>query len=175
MAGMEKRLSLCQTGTFADDVVLWDHFTDLTKLENSLNDTLSKIQCFSKEHKLNFNTAKSLSCLFTTNRHLFNYKPWIYLKENCFNLPRARVALYVYSRFPRMLGFKLNEAADLLSRKGSQLPTAPSTELQASEVHSLFLANINTTLRNMLGMLLLPLDCPSSASVQDCSDHSMKV
>ncbi|GFS94299.1 RNase H domain-containing protein [Nephila pilipes] len=40
-----------------------------------------------------------------------------------------------------------NEVANLLAGEGSELPTAPSTELRTSEVHSLFLANINTTWR----------------------------
>ncbi|GFS43918.1 RNase H domain-containing protein [Nephila pilipes] len=38
-----------------------------------------------------------------------------------------------------------HEDADLLVSGVSNLPTAPSTKLRNSEVHSLFLANINTT------------------------------
>ncbi|GIY92049.1 RNase H domain-containing protein [Caerostris extrusa] len=64
---------------FADDIIVWDHNSDLTK-QNTLNDTLEKIQHFADEHKLSFNTTKSLICHFTTNRHLFNYQPKIFLK-----------------------------------------------------------------------------------------------
>lgn len=98
MAGIEKAAPPCQIAIYADDVVLWDHDTDLTKLENSLDDTLSKMQCFAEEHKLNFNTSKSLSCLFTTNRHLFNYQPKVYLKEQ----------LLESTRTPTYLGFTLD-------------------------------------------------------------------
>ncbi|GFT95972.1 hypothetical protein NPIL_243851 [Nephila pilipes] len=63
-----------------------------------------------------------------------------------------------------------NEIADLLAGEGNKLPTAPSTELRTFEVHSLFLASINTTWRthpNMFGMTLSSLDCPCSAPVED--------
>ncbi|GFT52697.1 RNase H domain-containing protein [Nephila pilipes] len=87
-----------QIGISADDIMLSDHGMDLTKLENSLNDILSKIQCFAEEHKLNFNTVKSLSCIFTTNSHLFNYQPGIYLKEQ----------LLQSTKTPTYLGFTLD-------------------------------------------------------------------
>ncbi|GIY20445.1 putative RNA-directed DNA polymerase from transposon BS [Caerostris extrusa] len=79
LTGIERVVSPCQIGIFADDIIVWDHNSDLTKLENTLNDMLEKIQHFADEHKLTFNTTKSLSCLFTTNRHLFNYQPKIFL------------------------------------------------------------------------------------------------
>ncbi|GIY31489.1 putative RNA-directed DNA polymerase from transposon BS [Caerostris extrusa] len=83
---------------FADDIIVWDHNSDLTKLENTLNDTLEKIQHFADEHKLAFNTTKSLSCLFTTNRHLFNYQPKIFLKGQ----------LLESTKTPTYLGFTLD-------------------------------------------------------------------
>ncbi|GIZ00991.1 hypothetical protein CEXT_707631 [Caerostris extrusa] len=45
----------CQIGIFTDDIIVWDHNSDLTKLENTLNDTLEKIQHFAGEPKLAFN------------------------------------------------------------------------------------------------------------------------
>ncbi|GFT57015.1 RNA-directed DNA polymerase from mobile element jockey [Nephila pilipes] len=48
---------------------------------------------------------------------------------------------------PSHVGVYGNEIADLLAVESSELPTAPSTKLQTSEVHSLFLAKINTTWR----------------------------
>ncbi|GIX89487.1 hypothetical protein CEXT_778971 [Caerostris extrusa] len=80
LTGIERVVSPCQIGIFADDIIVWDHNSDLTKLETILNDTLEKIQHFADEHKLAFNTTKSISSLFTTNRHLFNYQPKIFLK-----------------------------------------------------------------------------------------------
>ncbi|GFT17825.1 RNase H domain-containing protein [Nephila pilipes] len=71
---------------------------------------------------------------------------------------------------PLHVGVYGNKAADLLAGEGSELQTASSIELRTTEVHSLFLANINTTWRippNMLGMPLSLLDCPCSAPVQD--------
>ncbi|GFS87988.1 hypothetical protein NPIL_667791 [Nephila pilipes] len=46
---------------------------------------------------------------------------------------------------PSYVGVYGNEVAVLLEWDDSELPTAPFTELRTSEVHSLFLANINTT------------------------------
>ncbi|GIX97120.1 RNase H domain-containing protein [Caerostris extrusa] len=50
------------------------------------------------EHKLAFNTTKSISCLFTTNRHLFNYQPKIFLKGQ----------LQESTKTPTYLGFTLD-------------------------------------------------------------------
>ncbi|GIY85200.1 probable RNA-directed DNA polymerase from transposon BS [Caerostris extrusa] len=69
LTGIERVISPCQIGIFAAYIIVWDHNLDLTKLENTLNGTLEKIQHFADEHKLAFNTTKSLNCLFTTNRH----------------------------------------------------------------------------------------------------------
>ncbi|GFU00570.1 RNase H domain-containing protein [Nephila pilipes] len=46
---------------------------------------------------------------------------------------------------PLHVGTYGNEVADLLAKEGNELPTDPSTQLQNSKDHSLFLANINTT------------------------------
>ncbi|GIX68889.1 putative RNA-directed DNA polymerase from transposon BS [Caerostris extrusa] len=98
LTGIKRVVSPCQIGIFADDIIVWDHNSDLTKLENTLNDTLEKIQHFADEHKLAFNTTKSLSCLFTTNRHLFNYQPKIFLKGQ----------LLESAKTPTYLGFTLD-------------------------------------------------------------------
>ncbi|GIY33113.1 putative RNA-directed DNA polymerase from transposon BS [Caerostris extrusa] len=60
LTGIERVVSPYQIGIFADDIIVWDHNSDLTKLENTLNDTLKKIQHFANEHKLAFNTTKSI-------------------------------------------------------------------------------------------------------------------
>ncbi|GFS40880.1 putative RNA-directed DNA polymerase from transposon BS [Nephila pilipes] len=118
MAGMEKTATPCQIGIFTDNVVLWDYDTHLTKLENSLNNTLIKIQCFAEEHKLNFNSAKALSCLFTANRHLFNYQPGIYIKEQLFKRPTyLAFTLDTEVNYDKHI-YRLREK----DRKGIQLP-----------------------------------------------------
>ncbi|GIY03015.1 probable RNA-directed DNA polymerase from transposon BS [Caerostris extrusa] len=94
LTGIERVVSPCQIGIFADDIIVWDHNSDLT----TLNDTLEKIQHFADEHKLAFNTTKSISSLFTTNRHLFNYQPKIFLKGQ----------LLEFTKTPTYLGFTLD-------------------------------------------------------------------
>ncbi|GFT37030.1 RNase H domain-containing protein [Nephila pilipes] len=68
-----------------------------------------------------------------------------------------------------------NEVADLLAGDGTELLTAPSTELRTSEVHSLFLANVNTTWRTLPEHAGYAAECPGlSLSVllsRTCSDH----
>ncbi|GIX76012.1 putative RNA-directed DNA polymerase from transposon BS [Caerostris extrusa] len=98
LTGIERVVSPCQICISADDIIVWDHNSDLTKLENTLNDTLEKIQHFADEHKLAFNTTKSVSCLFTTNKHLFNYQPKIFLKRQ----------LLESTKTPTYLGFTLD-------------------------------------------------------------------
>ncbi|GIY16392.1 putative RNA-directed DNA polymerase from transposon BS [Caerostris extrusa] len=98
LTGIERVVSPCQIGILADDIIVWDHNSDLTKLETTLNDTLEKIQHFADEHKLAFNTTKSISSLFTTNRHLFNYQPKSFLKEQ----------LLESTKTPTYLGFTLD-------------------------------------------------------------------
>ncbi|GBM87897.1 hypothetical protein AVEN_31623-1 [Araneus ventricosus] len=89
MAGMEKVITSCNIGLFADDVVIWKSEEDTTKIENSLNENLVAIQSFAEEHKLNFNSTKSFTCIFTTNRHMFNLQPKIYLKGNLLEISKS--------------------------------------------------------------------------------------
>ncbi|GBM03393.1 putative RNA-directed DNA polymerase from transposon BS, partial [Araneus ventricosus] len=98
VAGMEKMVSSCNIGLFADDVVIWKNDKDVIKIENSLNENMVAIQSFTEEHKLNFNPAKSFTCIFTTNRHMFNLQPKIYLKGNLLETTKS----------PTYLGFTLD-------------------------------------------------------------------
>ncbi|GBO09151.1 putative RNA-directed DNA polymerase from transposon BS [Araneus ventricosus] len=98
VAGMEKIVSSCNIGLFADDVVIWKNYKDVVKIENSLNENMVAIQSFAEEHKLNFNPAKSFTCIFTTNRHMFNLQPKIYLKVNLLETTKS----------PTYLGFTLD-------------------------------------------------------------------
>ncbi|GFR19504.1 hypothetical protein TNCT_683351 [Trichonephila clavata] len=75
----------------------------------------------------------------------------------------TQVSSVCFQWIPRMLGFMENELADLLARKGSELPTASSSELEASEVHSLFTGKIKTIWRSPPKLSVR--DCPCSASV----------
>ncbi|GBN21683.1 hypothetical protein AVEN_11166-1 [Araneus ventricosus] len=95
---MEKMVSSCNIGLFADDVVIWKNDQDVIKIENSLNENMVAIQSFAEEHKLNFNPAKSFTCIFTTNRHMFNLQPKIYLKGNLLETTKS----------PTYLGFTLD-------------------------------------------------------------------
>ncbi|GBM34990.1 hypothetical protein AVEN_240355-1 [Araneus ventricosus] len=85
-------------GLFADDVVIWKNDKDVIKIENSLNENMVAIQSFAEEHKLNFNPAKSFTCIFTTNRLMFNLQPKIYLKGNLLETTKS----------PTYLGFTLD-------------------------------------------------------------------
>ncbi|GBN78621.1 hypothetical protein AVEN_156559-1 [Araneus ventricosus] len=90
---MEKMVSSCNIGLFDDDVVIWKNDKDVNKIQNSLNENMVAIQSFPEEHKLNFNPAKSFTCIFTTNRHMFNLQPKIYLKVNL--LATTKTATYL--------------------------------------------------------------------------------
>ncbi|GBO41117.1 putative RNA-directed DNA polymerase from transposon BS [Araneus ventricosus] len=98
VAGMEKMVSSCNIGLFAADVVIWKNDKDVIKIENSLNENMVAIQSFAEEHKLNFNPAKSFTCIFTTNRHMFNLQSKIYLKGNLLETTKS----------PTYLGFTLD-------------------------------------------------------------------
>ncbi|GFW02477.1 probable RNA-directed DNA polymerase from transposon BS [Trichonephila clavipes] len=50
----------CEVGAFADDIVLWKSDSDLTKLEIDINLVLEDIQNFALDHKLTFNSTKSM-------------------------------------------------------------------------------------------------------------------
>ncbi|GBN26355.1 hypothetical protein AVEN_272408-1 [Araneus ventricosus] len=91
-------ITSCNIGLFADDVVIWKSDEDTTKIENSLNENLIAIQSFAEEHKLDFNSTKSFTCIFTTNRHMFNLQPKIYLKGNLLEITKS----------PTYLGFTLD-------------------------------------------------------------------
>ncbi|GBN80692.1 hypothetical protein AVEN_257969-1 [Araneus ventricosus] len=95
---MEKMVSSCNIGLFADDVVIWKNDKVVIKIENSLNENMVAIQSFAEEHKLNFNPAKSFTCIFTTNRHMFNLQPKMYLKGNLLETTNS----------PTYLGFTLD-------------------------------------------------------------------
>ncbi|GFX94812.1 RNase H domain-containing protein [Trichonephila clavipes] len=50
-------------------------------MESQLNRSLVNIQEFADNHKITFNASKSTVSLFTTNRHLYNYSPEIFLRR----------------------------------------------------------------------------------------------
>nr|GBO25087.1 hypothetical protein AVEN_208531-1 [Araneus ventricosus] len=90
---MEKMVSSCNIDLFADDVVILKNDKDVIKIENSLNENMVAIQSFAEEHKLNFNPAKSFTCIFTTNGHMFNLQPKIYLKGNLLETTKSTTYL----------------------------------------------------------------------------------
>ncbi|GFU56453.1 RNase H domain-containing protein [Trichonephila clavipes] len=71
---------------------------NISKMESQLNRSLVKIQEFADNHKITFNASKSTVSLFTTNRHLYNYSPEIFLMSEQLN----------YSKFSTYLGFTLD-------------------------------------------------------------------
>ncbi|GFU13015.1 putative RNA-directed DNA polymerase from transposon BS [Trichonephila clavipes] len=95
-----KLLSKCFVvfGIKADDVVLWCSDANISKMEPQLNRSLVNIQEFADNHKITFNGSKSTVSLFTTNRHLYNYSPEIFLIRERLN----------YSKYPTYLGFSLD-------------------------------------------------------------------
>ncbi|GFT07090.1 probable RNA-directed DNA polymerase from transposon BS [Trichonephila clavipes] len=95
---VEKYVNPSQIGLFADDVVLWCSDANFSKMESQLNRSLVNIQEFADNHKITFNASKSTVSLFTTNRHLYNYSPEIFLMSERLN----------YSKYPAYLGFTLD-------------------------------------------------------------------
>ncbi|GFW08190.1 probable RNA-directed DNA polymerase from transposon BS [Trichonephila clavipes] len=69
----------CEVGAFADDIVLWQSDSDLTKLERDINLILEDIRNFSLDYKLTFNHTKSVVSFLKTNRKLYNFQPNIFL------------------------------------------------------------------------------------------------
>ncbi|GFW64982.1 RNase H domain-containing protein [Trichonephila clavipes] len=67
-------------------------------MESQLNRSLVNIQEFDDNHKITFNASKSTVSLFTTNRHLYNYSPELFLMNERLN----------YSKYPTYLGFTLD-------------------------------------------------------------------
>ncbi|GFV00713.1 probable RNA-directed DNA polymerase from transposon BS [Trichonephila clavipes] len=98
ISGVEKYVNPSQIGLFADDVVLWCSDANISKMESQLNRSLVNIQEFADNHKITFNASKSTVSLFTTNRHLYNYSPEIFLMSE-----RLK-----YSKYPTYLGFILD-------------------------------------------------------------------
>ncbi|GFS58982.1 putative RNA-directed DNA polymerase from transposon BS [Trichonephila clavipes] len=95
---VEKYVNPSQTGLFADDVVLWCSDANISKMESQLNRYFVNIQEFADNHKITLNASKSTVSLFTTNRHLYNYSPEIFLMSERLN----------YSKYPTYLGFTLD-------------------------------------------------------------------
>ncbi|GFT02216.1 putative RNA-directed DNA polymerase from transposon BS [Trichonephila clavipes] len=98
ISGVEKYINSFQIGLFADDAVLWCSDANISKMESQLNKSLVNIQEFADNHKITFNASKSTVGLFTTNRHLYNYSPEIFLMSERLN----------YSKYPTYLGFPLD-------------------------------------------------------------------
>ncbi|GFV30630.1 putative RNA-directed DNA polymerase from transposon BS [Trichonephila clavipes] len=67
-------------------------------MESQLNRSLVNIQEFADNHKITFYASKYTVSLFTTNRHLYNYSPEIFLMSESLN----------YSKYPTYLGFTLD-------------------------------------------------------------------
>ncbi|GFV16492.1 RNase H domain-containing protein [Trichonephila clavipes] len=67
-------------------------------MESQLNMSLVNYQEFADNHKITFNASKSTVSLFTTNRHLYNYSPEIFLMSERLN----------YSKYLTYLGFTLD-------------------------------------------------------------------
>ncbi|GBO03634.1 hypothetical protein AVEN_263583-1 [Araneus ventricosus] len=106
----------CRIGLFADGIILWCSDSDIDRIESSLNNTSQRIQDFDTDHKLCFNPLKSVTGLFTTNRHLYRYSPRISLNGH----------ILQYERNPKYLGFVLdpeityNKHIDLLLTKAKK-------------------------------------------------------
>ncbi|GFY48432.1 putative RNA-directed DNA polymerase from transposon BS [Trichonephila inaurata madagascariensis] len=98
ITGIEKYVNPSQVGLFVDDVVLWCSNANMSKREFHLNRSLVNIQEFANIHKITFNASKSTVSLLTTNRHLHNYSPELFLMSQ-----RLK-----YSKYSTYLGFTLD-------------------------------------------------------------------
>ncbi|GFX79993.1 putative RNA-directed DNA polymerase from transposon BS [Trichonephila clavipes] len=98
ISAVEKYVNPSQIGLFADDAVLWCSDANISKMESQLNRSLVNIQEFADNHEITFNALMSTVRIFTTNRHLYNYSPEIFLMSECLN----------YSKYPTYLGFTLD-------------------------------------------------------------------
>ncbi|GFY55298.1 putative RNA-directed DNA polymerase from transposon BS [Trichonephila inaurata madagascariensis] len=87
-----------QIGLFAEDVVLWCSDANISKMESQLNRSLVNIQEFARNHKITFNVSKHTVSLFTTNTHLYNYSPELFLTSERLD----------YSKYLTYLGFTLD-------------------------------------------------------------------
>ncbi|GFS72494.1 putative RNA-directed DNA polymerase from transposon BS [Trichonephila clavipes] len=80
ITGIEKVLAKhCEVGIFADDIIVWSSGSDVGENELKLNRAMEEAHSFAEMHKLIFNASKSLTTFFSTNRHLFNYQPKIFM------------------------------------------------------------------------------------------------
>ncbi|GBO45088.1 putative RNA-directed DNA polymerase from transposon BS [Araneus ventricosus] len=93
------------TGSFADDIVLWRTGTDLKKLESDVNQAFVDLWNFAEDHKLSFNPSKPTVGFFTANRKLYNFHPNILLSHQ-------PLAVNKHSKY---LGFVLDR--EILSNK----------------------------------------------------------
>ncbi|GFX97288.1 RNA-directed DNA polymerase from mobile element jockey [Trichonephila clavipes] len=93
ISGVEKCVNPSQIGLFADDVVLCCSDANISKMESQLNRSLVNIQEFADNHKITFNASKSTDSFFTTNRHLYNYSPELFLTTD---KARKRVKILKY-------------------------------------------------------------------------------
>ncbi|GFY42631.1 putative RNA-directed DNA polymerase from transposon BS, partial [Trichonephila inaurata madagascariensis] len=98
ISGVEKYVNPSQIGLFADDVVLWCSDANICIMESQLSRSLVNIQEFAVNHKITFNASKSTVSLLTSNWHLYNYCPELFLMSECLN----------YSKFPTYLGLTLD-------------------------------------------------------------------
>ncbi|GFX89927.1 RNA-directed DNA polymerase from mobile element jockey [Trichonephila clavipes] len=96
--GVETYVNPFQTGLFVDDVVLWCSDANISKMESQVNKSLVNIQEFADNHKITLYASKSTVSHFTSNRHLYNYFPEIFLVSEHLN----------YSKYPTYLGFILD-------------------------------------------------------------------
>ena len=99
LAGIEKQINEeTDIALFADDIILWTQNHNAQEAELHLNNSVTSVNKYASEHKLNFNPAKSEIGFFTTNKKLYNAKPNIYLKNE----------LLKGNKHPKYLGFTLD-------------------------------------------------------------------
>ncbi|GFU83411.1 RNA-directed DNA polymerase from mobile element jockey [Trichonephila clavipes] len=98
ISGVEEYVNPSQIRLFAVDVVLRCSDANISKMESQLNRLLVNIQEFADNHKITLNASKFTAIIFTTNRHLYNYSPEIFLMRERLN----------YCKYPTYLGFTLD-------------------------------------------------------------------